>query len=415
MSRQEAQRRPKRAAAPSAGSLEERPLKAKMRNDRGEAIVGPKDATASGPDPPSPTATAPHLPAPAWGRVLDFMPYGEVRSALLVGKCIAVEAVQYVQAVNMMRGCELDVPAARRFANVEEVNILCFVSGFDFPRSHNFFFTDGYKDTFSRLVPLLAAFSKLKRIDFAGYFNPRRQPEWTKTICHVLLGAFKARAIPLDCHIKGGVVDTLVGERGVCARPDGAGDDTNSKGMCATCRDVCLYFPLQTILFSWKKIVGFCQCAEEIDVFEALSKRKGAREVFRKASDNVLPEILVQVLIKEFPIERHPKSKEKAALSRKLADFGMRCEGKATQYLTMSAITHLDRLIALGFDPRSVSKANLYREMGIGGDLRMFDVYAKSTFDALVSRGFALDEADLIVLDERMEPALKDLPALMRE
>ena len=31
-----------------------------------------------------------------------------------------------------------------------------------------------------------------------------------------------------------------------------------------------------------------------------------------------------------------------------------------------------------------------------------------------VARGFALDEADLIVLDERMEPALKYLPALIR-
>ena len=33
----------------------------------------------------------PHLPAPVWGHVLDFMPYTEVRSVLLVGKHIAVE------------------------------------------------------------------------------------------------------------------------------------------------------------------------------------------------------------------------------------------------------------------------------------------------------------------------------------
>ena len=52
--------------------------------------------------------------------------------------------------------------------------------------------------------------------------------------------------------------------------------------------------------------------------------------------------------------------------------------------------------------------------MDIGADDRQFDVYAKSTFDALVARGFAFDESDLIVLDERMEPALKDVPALIR-
>ena len=49
--------------------------------------------------------------------------------------------------------------------------------------------------------------------------------------------------------------------------------------------------------------------------------------------------------------------------------------------------------------------------MQIGHDGRPFDVFAKSTFDALVARGFAFDEADLIVLDEKIEPALKDLSA----
>ena len=51
--------------------------------------------------------------------------------------------------------------------------------------------------------------------------------------------------------------------------------------------------------------------------------------------------------------------------------------------------------------------------MNIGADDREEDVFAKSTFGALVARGFAFDEADLIVLDERMEPALKDLVDFM--
>jgi hypothetical protein len=80
----------------------------------------------------------------------------------------------------------------------------------------------------------------------------------------------------------------------------------------------------------------------------------------------------------------------------------------------MADIDYLDRMIAVGFDPRAVSKEDLYEGMRIGLDDREFDAFAKSTFDALVARGFSLDEADLIVLDERMEPALKDLPALIR-
>ena len=62
-----------------------------------------------------------------------------------------------------------------------------------------------------------------------------------------------------------------------------------------------------------------------------------------------------------------------------------------------------------------LSKEDLYGTMGIGTDDREDDVFAKSTVDALAARGFAIDEAGLIVLDERTEPALKDvLPALIR-
>jgi hypothetical protein len=53
------------------------------------------------------------------------MPYADVRSALLVGKYIAVEAAKHVQTLNIMKEGEMYIPAARRFANAEEVNILC--------------------------------------------------------------------------------------------------------------------------------------------------------------------------------------------------------------------------------------------------------------------------------------------------
>ena len=74
----------------------------------------------------------------------------------------------------------------------------------------------------------------------------------------------------------------------------------------------------------------------------------------------------------------------------------------------------LDRVISLGFDPKAVCKADLYRDFSIGEDERTYDVLAKCTFDALVSRGFAFDAKDLIVLDERTGPGLKRLPALIR-
>ena len=349
------------------------------------------------------------------------MPYEEIRSALLVGKIIANEAVKYVRTLNFMKSCQLDGPSSRRFANVEEVNCLCLISG-QWGRAVL------CRDATTRLVPLLtllATCAKLRRVYAGGLVqiyregqeqlvrrsyhpdycsSPTNHREVAKAFYHSFISAFKARLIPLDLHIEADFVDNFVDELGLCGRSDEAGDGTgtNSEGMCAICRDVCSYLPLDEIVDR----PYFCECAGSIDVFEAISTRKGARELFRKESDALLTDF-VEDLLNHFTIEEE-------ALKRRLTNFGMRSVRKGIHYLTMAGINELDRLIALGFDPRAVSKDFLYETMGIGIDKRIFDVYAKSTFDALVARGFAFDEADLIVLDERIETALKDLPALIR-
>ena len=381
---------------------------------RPAVIARLKDATSVS-DPSSPTTT-PHIPPPVWGRVLDFMPYEEVRSALLVGKIIANEAVKYVRALNFSKSCQLDGPSARRFANVEEVNCLCLFSG----RLGSAVLCS---DTTIRLVPLLMTISKIKRVYVGGLVtqdwngqeqltrrryrpgrcsSPENHRELAKGLCHSFLGAFKARVLPSSLVKTNILISCFKFLPGQCSRRGKAGDDTNSEGMCATCRDVCSYFPLDEIVCN----PYFCECAKDIEVFEVISTRNGAREVFKKESDDYLLPCLDN-LFKGFTVKEE-------ALRRRLADFGMSCGDKNIWYLRMAGINKLDRLIALGFDPRAVSKGILYEGLSVGYDNRRFDVYAKSTFDALVARGFALDEADLIVLDERMEPALKDLPALIR-
>ena len=84
------------------------------------------------------------------------------------------------------------------------------------------------------------------------------------------------------------------------------------------------------------------------------------------------------------------------------------------QYLTVDALERLDDLIGAGFDPMSISREDLYSRFNIGTERRTFDVFAKAAFDALVSRGFAFDENDVIVLDETKEPALSKIPELIR-
>ena len=52
-----------------------------------------------------------HLPSPVWGHVLDYMPYDEVRSALLISKMLANEAVKYAHTLNIMKVYQMDGPA----------------------------------------------------------------------------------------------------------------------------------------------------------------------------------------------------------------------------------------------------------------------------------------------------------------
>ena len=208
---------------------------------RPAAIARLKDATSvSDPDP----SGTPQIPPPVWGHVLDYMPYEEVRSALLVGKIIANEAVKYVRALNFMKSFQLDIPSARRFPNVEEVNCLSLISG------------DGYrqvlcKDTTIRLVPLLGTFPKinyiyigglipitsedteLERISYSSRFcsSPGDHSAMFVALCQSLLGAFKTRLISPNLGKMEGVLECAYGRMGVCS-------DERGHGMCETCKEI---------------------------------------------------------------------------------------------------------------------------------------------------------------------------------
>ena len=74
------------------------------------------------------------------------------------------------------------------------------------------------------------------------------------------------------------------------------------------------------------------------------------------------------------------------------------------QCVNRPPLEFLDRMIAVGWDPNTFVSGS--------GTWMKNEAIAKGTFDALVARGFPLKESDCIVLDEMLEPALKDLPTL---
>ena len=74
------------------------------------------------------TSCTPVLPAPVWGRILDFLPYCDVRKALLICRAVCFEATNYVMDLSICDAAELNVRAARRFANVEAIQIGCILT-----------------------------------------------------------------------------------------------------------------------------------------------------------------------------------------------------------------------------------------------------------------------------------------------
>jgi len=309
---------------------------------------------------------------------------------------------------------------------VEEVNCLCLISGRESVnnRGNAANFIELCRDTTIRLVPLLTAFSKVRRT-FVGGLIAEHQNGQTRLVrrlyrpflcssstnhmdlatalCQSLLGAFKARSLPSALDSRGDIAD-LFSHSDICLGPNGSAD------MCANCKDACSCLPLQEIIEHHFR----CDGVNQIDTLEAIARRKGAKEIFRAESDYYLPSFLEQ-RFDTFPI-RGAKSKEDEALRCRLADLGVESEDPDVDvwFLELYDLIDLDSWIAIGFDPRTLSKERLHGILHIGRDDRANDVFAKSTFDALVARGFAFDEGDLIVLDERMEPALKDLSALIR-
>ena len=233
----------------------------------------------------SPRSGQLHLPPPVWGHVLDYMTYQEVRSALLVCKVIAHEAVRCVHTLNILRDCELDVPSARRFSNVKHVNILCLIKEND--ESHRF--RDQTIISYTTpitSVPFLQIFPRLSTIFIGGVINGEKElhdPHSCVGERHVVLfrslissfiGAYKARLISQKVSIANVLAtDSIHSLKAMC---DLEREEGYSGNECRWCRNVCKHIPLQDheILNSYYPWCLTGKTREKI-----LLSRKGGAEV----------------------------------------------------------------------------------------------------------------------------------------
>lgn len=354
----------------------------------------------------------PHLPAPVWGHVLDFMPYTEVRTVLLIGKHVAVEAVKCVHTLNIMRGCEMHIPATRRFANVERVNILCLLEGTgEFDSDGDELYTISM-DVVCRASLFILSFTKLNRVLFAGMlgtlsdrhrtyidlYSPEdcRGPDWHQDIFRSLVrsivGASKTGALTHAIDV-GGIVQ-CIGQ--VCPLSKSAQKVSPD---CEWCRDIMTHFPLRTLLRCTPLLFrSHVSCLPRRDAWEIILKRPGASKIIADASECVLFTSLSThpVAIKENSRDALMSLFKKIGIAKRMHLHGWQ--------ITKSAFERIDEMIKFGFDPKRLSAQALYKKKlsGIYADDDVnFHVWKRSSIEGLCARQFPVDSKSIPNLDDK--------------
>jgi len=361
------------------------------------------------------TEEKPHLPAPVWGHVLDFMPYTEVRSALMVAKLIAVEAVKYVQTLNIMRGCEMYIPAARRFGNVEEVNILCLLKlageededEDDDDDEELPAYSSISLEVSNRTVPFLVSFAKLtrgfigslnsngERVAYSSYHVRGRQGEdLFRGLLSAYVGAIRTGALSQQIAL-GGVSVSLL-RRSSCR------EETSN---CQWCGDILSHFPLIDLLLFLVYNRGNKFCQSEQEVWDMVRRRPDIDEGFSEVSEDVLfgqvnlglRHRRVRDQFRAAAVENLPNEKWRLK--------ALQCKKFYVYSFSHSGLQKLDELIGKGFDPKyvtgGVSLEKKWNYLCGAYAKFLFNAWTRTTVENLAARGFPVDCDCVPVIDDK--------------
>ena len=393
----------------------------------GASISTSSEQTNNGPT--AETTTSGQLPAALLGSILDFMPYKDVRVALLAGKLMANVVSKQVNTINILRSSELVVPAARRFPNVTEVNCRCLTTCREI---------DGVLeqelsvDTAMHIVPFLTAFSKLTVSFLGGYGD---LPEYDSVSCVTSTGheaifrglieqfcnSFRSRGLPGDLDLRGVLpiwnfdLGWDQAKKFECNAEQGS--------QCKLCRKICSFFPFSGVVRIDEE-AGMCISAIERTLI--LKNRPDCSSLFQ--TDAALDGLLRFVEERKCPacIEYKKystpednkflrKMKRKGSGSRKFA---------AVYYFREERQREIHDLVSAGFDAtlQAFRRDDLMHNSRFSHPYsyeyiydnhtnllqcaREKEIWVRSSFEFLVSIGFDLDPDDFILLDPKDEPVV---------
>lgn len=237
-------------------------------------------------------------PVTAWGLTLGYLPYRDVRSSLGVSRIFLREVPNEIEALNIFSPAEMDVPTARKFENVVEVNIFCLCC--PLTKEDHIDPTNGFPGVLkvcpvavSKIVPFLQSFPKLQRVTI-GYFRinttviggaatSRRyftvfcpsdyshsNANVDRALHHGLLrslcGAFEARSLRNLVALE--AISTFLCER--------VPEDRITEHPCTLCRRVCANFPFRVAL------CPFLNCLDFWEKLNIVSARPGGCEYLKQ-------------------------------------------------------------------------------------------------------------------------------------
>jgi len=310
------------------------------------------------------------FPAPVWGNVLNYLPYEDVRSNLMICKMMANEASGHVDTLNIFRGSELYVPAVRRrFPNIKYVRLFCFATSTtaDSPTSAG----QLALDAMWRVVPFLSSFEKrLEEVFFGGYrhafgmFVLNRPPRNVQERIHAklesrvyldfldsFLAAIKAGGLVCP-RFTPGLTSAYPAAR-ICA---GRKEDPSMR-KCRRCRDILTLLP-----GNHYKVMSQSEfCLSTVDRMEILHSRPEASQYMSTHGQSALLAFFIDADIKDSHVPSTELS-ESSYWKELVKNTTDQPQPACIHYLTGAGFKELDRLLALGVCPPQVSE---YREQSL--------------------------------------------------
>ena len=374
--------------------------------------------------------TSAHLPASCLAAILNFMEYAEVRRCLLAGKVMAVDAARHVKTLNIMNASELVPSAARRFANVTEINILSLVTTNE----------DGDEDilsadTATRSVPFLMAFPKAN-LAFLGGIWRNDNEEWSKifyskTTCiepedHLsvfrgladhLCGAFRSRSLSPCLHLEGIAEQNKVQ---VACNENERKDDHR----CRRCWAMVTSFPPEFVLKKIPEHFGRGFCLPHSECIDALASRHDNPLRFHPQAAIKYFLATTKGMIRRSKYRYTGRDIDNSFIER-IASEG----GKIGKVDTASSVTfyfmtvkdmELLKRISAAIGPsviNSIPKDELLSAVSwLCEDTKdgKKPVLARQTFESLVQLGFGLASKDFVLIDPLTEDALTTYRPLFR-